>query len=194
LSRRHSREFAPLWREPIEERLRKYKARDLRNVEIKDAPDEDFKRILGGRREEEVIGGGWYSISTKEVFVNGYSPLGREGKITTLEHELAHHVFYTQIVPHKLIVHKGELRNYPLDESKANSWLHHYNRTRPELMKYVSNYAGKKYTEGFAESLAFMKKNPATTRRLMKEDKRLKEWFERIQEETGYKIRKTRED
>lgn len=194
LSRRHSREFTPEHREAIEERLRKYRAMDLRGVSIKDAPDDEYK-MLFDVSEGLAQGGGWYERKTNTCYLNGRTPLGgKRERGTTLEHELAHSIWYQRVNPHEQITYKGKLRWYPKDDKLADSWFNDYQEVRPDLESHVSKYSGKSYAEGFAESLAFMKKYPATTSRLKKTNPKLKSWFERIEKETGYKIRKTRED
>ena len=199
LSRKHSRNFRPEFREEIEDRLRKWKARDLGRCEILDAPDDEFKMIFEVR-ETLAQGGGWYNRNTKTCYLNGTSPLGSKTRrevtgVSTLEHELSHSIFYEEILDYqqKWKEDPDYVRKYE-DDPKYREWEKEFNNVGHDIT-WISRYAEKNPKEAFAESLSFMKNKPALARELMRKNPdTLKPWFEKIMEETGYKLRKVRKD
>ena len=200
LSRNHSRNFKPQFRKRIEARLRKFKARDLRGVKILDAPDDEFKDLFG-HREALVKGGGWYHRGTNTCYINGEIPFSetriKEVGISTVEHEVAHSIFYDHILHWRAEGerYRGTGEPFPWTElPKYKEWTETFEEAKGEMVG-VSPYAKKNTREAFAESFVFMKNRPATTRYLMKTyPKTMKPWFEKIIEETGYNLRKVKED
>jgi len=190
--------FKPQFRKEIESRLRKYKSRDLARVQIRDAPDDEFRMIFD-MSEQFCQGGGWYERNTKMVYLNGFSPLGSPAKhemgITTLEHELAHSIFYEESLDyHRQWRADPTFTKKVYDSPKYKEWHTQFMASILHLDR-ISSYASANPREAFAESLAFMKNRPATTRNLMKRHPNtLKPWFEKIMEETGYNLRKVKED
>lgn len=199
LSRKHSRNFKEEFREEIESHLRKWKSRDLRRVDIFDAPDKQFNQVFG-IDEKSMQGGGWYERYDRMIKVNGYSPLGSEVRreiigITTLEHELSHAIFYEEILHFTEKDKEGQRTGKPYDyekDPKYKEWDEAWKKTGDDI-KWVSSYGKANMKEGFAESLAFMNNRPATTAYLKKKcPETLGPWFDKISNETGYKLRKVK--
>jgi len=201
LSRKHSRNFKPEYRKQIEACLRRFKACDLQGVKILDAPDDEFRSLLK-MSEKFVKGGGWYERPTNTCYINGENPFSKtrikKTGISTIEHELAHSIYYDHILRwrEEAIPHRGTGQPFRWTElPKHIDWKLAFAKTKGAGIVGVSLYAKTNVREAFAESLICMKNRPALTRYLMKTyPKSMKPWFEKISDETGYYLRRIKED
>ena len=162
-------------RERIEKELRKYRSSDLKKSRLTFVSDKELKVEYGKLGGEGSISG-FSGIAHGEAtyVVYGF----REGSLNdvmckeTVHHELGHSIFY--------------IRNNSFSSDYYGRLI--TPESVPKIRESLGSYALTNRNELVASAFDYMRRRPASTKKLMKEDPFYKNLFGQLQKDTGYKI------
>ncbi|NVM20606.1 MAG: hypothetical protein HWN68_02360 [Desulfobacterales bacterium] len=171
LAREKSKVFEDYDKDVAKE-LRYYKSGDLESVELRYTTGEGFDNFFGEEGASDKWGG-FYAPLDKRIVVNSqYRAISPNKAIT---HEMGHHI--------------AKMRH----GTTRPSWCRKFLRSKAKkdsVRKYISSYALTNEAELFAEGFELMRTQPKQVRYAMEQDSVIRAFFNQLQKESGYRIRK----
>ncbi len=149
----------------VEEILKTYRLEDLEYVDIKVMSRSEMRADLGG-----LDAVGYFDPMKRKI------ALAHHWELYAIDHEMGRAIFYKKFGT----THPQKYRKY-IKESRYKSSL-----------KFLGEHALSDEGEIMAAGFAAMKKTPSYIAAKMKKDKYIKEFFEGIMKDSGYKIKKER--
>jgi len=162
-------EFESDDRDRMKRYLERYKLKDLRKMKIGVMTEWNFKRHFDAS-PKDVPGGGIYRPITGEIELNPINPIG-----SNLDHEVGHFLYYDK---------------WDRGYSPGIDKLWDNNEIRTSVSRHVDSYGLTNKKEFAAVGFEYAMNHPRVAALLMKKNSNLKEYFEQIEKDTGYKIKK----